>query len=1056
MSAPPEPSLRPQYGRRLIPHVIDERALVTPEREWVIIPKTSSPKDGWKKITYRDAANAVNRIAHKIVATTGKPEPGKFPTVAYIGPNDVRYLIFAVGAVKAGYKAMFISPRNSQEGQLNLFEQADCHVIWFDPSFKNMVQPWLEERPDMIAVMTFPVDKWFPQETVEPYPYNKTFEEAEWEPLLVLHTSGSTGFPKPVVCVHGMLAIGDKYHNLDPWEGRTFWCEEVARRITRCLHPMPLYHAAAMYFSLIMIHYWDVPSALGIGDRPASSDMVIECLHHAKVDAALLPPAILEELSQSKEATEALTQLECVAFGGGGLTPEAGDRLVDNGVRLVNLISATEFTPFPIYWQPNPKLWQYFIINSDLFSCDWRKTADNNAFEQVIVRKGKEPGFLGFFYTFPDLNEYNTKDLYKPHPTLKDHWMYVGRQDSILVFSNGEKLNPVSIEGILMAHPQIKGALVVGAGRFQPALLLEPAQHPANKKDFIDSIWPLVVKANKQSVAHGQIGRQFIALSNPNKPFLRAGKGTVQRGGTVKMYKNEIDKIYEQVEKVVSAEAPTLNLTSKDTLIQSVSDLFEHQLNAPKLDPDTDFFTVGIDSMQVISASRLLRAGLEAAGITVDASALATRIIYGNPTSKRLGEYLWSLTHKEGKDATTGEPPHEDRAMEALVEKYTRGMSEGRTDKPPPADEDQVVLITGTTGALGSYMLDICCRCPRVRKIVCLNRSENGKERQLKNMRERGLTADLAKAEFIRADLANFDLGVGEATYDRLLCEVDRAIHNQWPVNFNMPVESFEPHIRGVRNLADFSRKAAKRVPVVFISTIATVNGWRKREPVPEASLHDLEIAAGGYGRSKLVSSLILEKASQISGVPTEIIRVGQIGGPSSEKGYWNRQEWLPSIIASSVYLGQLPESLGQMSTVDWTPIEGIANMVLEVSGVTENVPIDLISGYFHGVNPSTAEWSELAKAVKGFYGNRIQKIIPLADWVAELEKSAAAGAENIANNPGIKLIDTYRSWVEKWNEGQRCVTLEMERTKSRSQTMREMGPVTSDLMVNWCRQWAY
>lgn len=76
-------------------------------------------------------------------------------------------------------------------------------------------------------------------------------------------------------------------------------------------------------------------------------------------------------------------------------------------------------------------------------------------------------------------------------------------------------------------------------------------------------------------------------------------------------------------------------------------------------------------------------------------------------------------------------------------------------------------------------------------------------------------------------------------------------------------------------------------MPVIFISSIATVDAWNKPEPVPERSLQDLDISTGGYGRSKLVSSLILEKAAKVSRVPTEIIRVGQVAGPSSEKGYW-------------------------------------------------------------------------------------------------------------------------------------------------------------------------
>ena len=184
-------------------------------------------------------------------------------------------------------------------------------------------------------------------------------------------------------------------------------------------------------------------------------------------------------------------------------------------------------------------------------------------------------------------------------------------------------------------------------------------------------------------------------------------------------------------------------------------------------------------------------------------------------------------------------------------------------------------------------------------------------------------------------------------------------------------------------------------------------------------------------------------------------MRVGQIAGPSSKRGLWNRQEWLPSIIASSVYLGLLPDSLGQMSTVDWTPIEGIANFVLEASGVTCNVLVKDINGYFHGINPAKTQWKSLVEAVKEFYGGRIKKLVGFDEWVNALENSQAK-AEDISRNPGVKLLDTYKAWVTAANEGQRYVAMDTSRTTNRSKTMREMPAITPELMKNWCRQWQF
>ncbi|KAI5856766.1 acetyl-CoA synthetase-like protein [Durotheca rogersii] len=1053
---------RPEYGRRLLPHLIDEISTRDPGREAFSIPRSSNPKDGWKAVTFKEYSDAINRAAHRIIEVCGRPPAGAFPTIAYIGPNDARYVVLLLGAVKAGYKALFISPRNSQEGQLSLFEKTDCNTLAFPKSYRAIVRPWLQQR-DMNTIEVASIEEWFSEQAVESFPYEKSFEQAQWEPLVVLHTSGSTGIPKPIVGTHGMLAIGDSHHHLSNFHGAVPWLRSFAESSQRTLLTMPLFHAGGLYLFAFSM-YWDYRIAFAASDRPLSTDLVVEYLENANVGGVILPPAVLEEMSQSDEYIEPLAQLNVVAFGGGSLNRDAGNRLAKKGVRLYNLIGSTESIPYPIYAQKTPELWQYFIINSDLFGADWRRVpGDDEVYRLVAVRKDKHPGLQGIFYTFPDLNEYDTNDLFKPHPRLPDHWIHYGRSDNIIVFSNGEKLNPVTIEEIVGDHPSVKGALVVGSNRFQPGLLIEPLEAPANDQEadkLLDSIWPCIVRANEVTVSHGQIARQFVKLINTDKPFLRAGKGTVQRALTLKLYDAEIDKLYEEASALFSLRPPQIDASSEDALRESIEDTFRTRIGAKSLiGQDTDFFSAGIDSLQIINASKLLRSGLEASGIKIDSSALTARALYRNPTPRRLARYIYSL--REGAlSLPEGDEQNQIQMMKGLWEKYTRSLPAKKEGRGDPSDNDQTIILTGSTGMLGSYILDLLVRSPVVRKVICFNRSEDGgASRQATAVKERGLSGDYgSKAEFFHTDMSLPGFGLPRGVYDRLLEEADRVIHNAWPVNFNIPVESFEPHLGGVRNIADFAAKSSKRVAVAFVSSIDTANNWDStRGPVPEERLEDCSLPGMGYGRSKMIGSLILEDLSERADFPTAIIRVGQIAGPESTAGCWNKHEWLPSIIASSLYLGALPSHLGSMDRVDWTPAERIASLVLEVAGVSQRIDPDDISGYYHGVNPFATTWADLAPAVQEFYGkDRIQELISFGDWVDRLEKSRAEGTEVLHKNPGVKLIDSYRTMANAHQAGKSSVVFDMKRTTQRSPTMKSVRGVTPDLMKHWCRQWSY
>lgn len=97
-------------------------------------------------------------------------------------------------------------------------------------------------------------------------------------------------------------------------------------------------------------------------------------------------------------------------------------------------------------------------------------------------------------------------------------------------------------------HPDVKAALVAGRQRLGPCLLIEPepteALSDAGRAQVIERIWPVVEEANDQCPANARVSKSKILVVDAAKPMLRAEKGTVQRAGTIQLYRDEIDSLH--------------------------------------------------------------------------------------------------------------------------------------------------------------------------------------------------------------------------------------------------------------------------------------------------------------------------------------------------------------------------------------------------------------------------------------------------------------------------------------------------------------------------------
>ncbi|KAG1538733.1 hypothetical protein G6F49_012514 [Rhizopus delemar] len=294
----------------------------------------------FKTLTYSE----VDRITTNLACEWAEKKNG-FEAVSYMNDHNVDYMFTMLALMKLRIIFLAISPRNSEPAIVNLLEKTQSKVIFATPKYESIAQSAAAKidgakltviQPlDIEAMLNQPLNPRY-KEILD---FNFTEKDID-QPALIIHSSGSTNFPKPIYLSNRYLLNASSFFQL--------YKEQYSH-----VHPMneddtmlacvPLFHLFGL-FCLGSIAFVGA-STIFLKGLPPSQKEIDFALRHNNCTVMAAPPIILEQMIpylQEHNDFSAVQRLKFVLFGGAPFKREAGEWFQAHNVNVRNAYGSTE------------------------------------------------------------------------------------------------------------------------------------------------------------------------------------------------------------------------------------------------------------------------------------------------------------------------------------------------------------------------------------------------------------------------------------------------------------------------------------------------------------------------------------------------------------------------------------------------------------------------------------------------------------------------------------------------------------------------------------------
>ncbi|KAI1446874.1 L-aminoadipate-semialdehyde dehydrogenase [Annulohypoxylon stygium] len=928
--------------------------------------------------------------------------------VAIIGVSNLDYIISILALTRIGFGILFLSTRLSVPAYTALLEQTKCHHIITASNFAETASK-IAEGYEIFQYSILTGETYGKADSARPRFQRPVQIENEAQKIaFILHSSGSTGLPKPIYQTHRSCLS-----NYSVGSGM------------RAFITLPLFHNHGLCTLFRGITY-SVTTALFDAGLPMTHDHLVSAMEQFDPESFHCVPYSLKVLSESEHGIDLMKRCKLVLFGGSSCPDDLGDKLINAGVYLVGHYGATEvgqlMTSFRDkedkawnYVRPFPKVAPYLHfepIGEGLYEC--------------VVLDGLPTKLCSNSDDPP--NSFHTRDIFVPHPTIPLAFKYMSRLDDRVTLVNGEKVLPIPFEHRLRQHELVEEALIFGVNKAFPGLLIFPSEKAKGmrKEDLVNKLRPVIEAGNDAAEKFGRISIDMVEVLPCGTPYPRTDKGTIIRAAAYRTFEQIIEAVYTRFETHDDARDGARKALNQPELVAYLLDLFTNTIGIKGLTEETDFFECGTDSLQAVTArAKIMRE------VDIGDNVLSNNVCFEYPSPKKLASHLYSLRTGEELQHTD-----EIALMSNLIEKYSDFPLFAPGNQQP---DGEVILLTGSTGSLGAHILSQIVSLPGVKKVYCLVRAktlEDARSRVVSSLESRSLFNQgvLEKVVCLPSDFGQESLGLDASTLETIRSSLTTVIHSAWMVNFNVGLGSFErSHIAGVHNIIKLCLSVPFQKPAkfFFVSSISAAAGTPLPATIREAHIDDLHHAQNmGYARSKLVTENIIRAAAKRTGIHARVLRTGQLMG-DSQNALWNPTEAIPLMIQSATTIGALP-ILDE--TPSWLPVDKCAAAILELSGLspnTKNTAPENIEEVYHVLNPSLFSWSnDLLPALRAA-GLKFETVSQ-REWVRRLRDSK----QDPQKNPPIKLLKFFEEKYDNDSAGRSGLVFETRVTEKCSETI--------------------